>query len=472
MEIPNKIPKKNMMIISFDQWRGDWGDPWGTGFGLVNLERIANEGWVGRRCYTSSPQCVPARLSWITGKYPSEIGVTKNMDVNIKKNSPSVIRLFEEAGWYTSIIGKTHWTSHRHPTHLNKTKEIIESLGFKKVEEIAGPRALRIVNCAITEDWEKEGWLTAQRDDLDARYRDVERKSAWKVKESVLPEHLYPDRWITEKSLREISKMNNENPWVIWVSYVGPHEPFDTPRKWKQMIRKYKVPKAYEMKNQIERVDIRSNLAKQERLWRGMVGEDEINELRKDYAAHLKMLDTQVKELMDCIKNKGMENNTDIIIMADHGEMLGDMGMLYKSSFLEGSIRVPFVYRPAGGMHIQRKFGQAVELTKVFAEIVRNSAKQVEAERIIEKICSMGDTAIIEYENETAAIRGKRKLVVNEDNEIMWRSIIKKSGEEEIIRKMNKKGEISHKWEDLLLYIIEHKNRVHMNEWAESSLVN
>ena len=59
---------QNWLLISFDQWRGDWlHQPW---LHLPQLRRMAKQGWDGRRCYTSSPQCIPARASWLTGLTP------------------------------------------------------------------------------------------------------------------------------------------------------------------------------------------------------------------------------------------------------------------------------------------------------------------------------------------------------------------------------------------------------------------
>ena len=150
----------NLLIISFDQWRGDWGDMYKPIVNLPALKKLASEGLTLRRCYTNSPQCVPARFSWITGLEPSQMGVTENADVNLPTDAPSKIRELQENGWDTTIIGKTHWSSHYKSKDIRESSNIIKELGFDKVIEIPGPRALKNINCKLTDDWEKEGWLS------------------------------------------------------------------------------------------------------------------------------------------------------------------------------------------------------------------------------------------------------------------------------------------------------------------------
>ena len=71
----------------------------------------------------------------------------------------------------------------------------------------------------------------------------------------------------------------------------------------------------------------------------------EIDELREDYISRMILLDSQVSELVNSLRDREDNKNTAICITSDHGEMLGDAGMLYKGSMLESSINVPFIYK-------------------------------------------------------------------------------------------------------------------------------
>ena len=123
----------NLLLVTFDQWRGDWGDPHAPVVQLPALQQLAQQGWTARRCYTSSPQCVPARLSWLTGLAPSQLGVTRNLPVDVPADAPSLVRQLREAGWYTALVGKTHWTSHDGPFDLRDNAGLLEALGFNHV---------------------------------------------------------------------------------------------------------------------------------------------------------------------------------------------------------------------------------------------------------------------------------------------------------------------------------------------------
>ena len=223
----------NLLLISFDQWRGDWADPAAPVLSLPALQGLAQEGWSARRCYTSSPHCVPARMSWLTGLEPSQLGVTRNADVSLPGDAPSLVRDLRQRGWYTAVVGKTHWTSHFQTADLRQNGPLFKQLGFDQACDIAGPRALRRVTCALTEAWKQAGLLEAQRADLQQRYGQGRSSAAWTVRPSLLPNPLYPDIWIAERGLEALQSMPRDQPWLLWISFVGPHEPFDTPTPWR-----------------------------------------------------------------------------------------------------------------------------------------------------------------------------------------------------------------------------------------------
>ena len=228
------IMQKNLIIITFDQMRADFGGSPEIQKKLKNINSLIEKGGISyNNCYTTSPQCIPARISWITGKYPSRWGIDKNEDINLQANSPSFIRKLKNNGWKTYLVGKTHWTSHRRPKDLRSEVELNKKLGIDNIIEVAGPRALRHIRCSLTDLWEEAGLLTGFINDLDERYnKKYEKIKPWVVKPTTLPNELYPDIWIADQSIKIIENIPDNKPWVLWISFVGPHEPFDTPKEW------------------------------------------------------------------------------------------------------------------------------------------------------------------------------------------------------------------------------------------------
>ena len=113
IEKKGAIVQKNLLIITFDQARGDWFDPDNNFIDLTAMKLLASKGYYFERCYTRSPQCIPSRLSWLTGKMPSQLGVTKNMACNAKRDNTLNLQKTSKSGWYLKIVGKTHWTAHQ-----------------------------------------------------------------------------------------------------------------------------------------------------------------------------------------------------------------------------------------------------------------------------------------------------------------------------------------------------------------------
>ena len=320
--------------------------PW---LSLPNLQALASQGFHVDRCYTSSPECVPARASWLSGKKPAEIGVTRNQSFYMPPDSPSFVRnLRDNHGYTTSIVGKTHWTPHEPGLDLRDNISLMNRLGFEHVREIAGPRALAVVSCELTDLWKKHGVYDAYCQDLTDRYQygrcDV-------VRPTVLPDELYPDLWLTNIALEEISRLRFKSTWFLWVSYPGPHEPFDVPCSWRRSLHEHRIPDPIPRpsdKHTINRMaPLGSALRKKIERWPDGLELSLLHELRADYVDHLMLLDYQVGRLMNAVSRESSSMKTEISVCSDHGELLGDWGLLLKSCFLEGAIRSLFLHKPA-----------------------------------------------------------------------------------------------------------------------------
>ena len=411
----------NLLLISFDQWRGDWADPGAPVLPLPALQQLARAGWSARRCYTSSPHCVPARMSWLTGLEPSQLGVTRNADVSLPADAPSLVRDLQQRGWHTAVVGKTHWTSHFQTSDLRQNGPLLNQLGFDQACEVAGPRALRRVTCELTEAWRQAGLLEVQRADLQQRYGQGRSAAAWSVRPSLLPNSLYPDLWIAEQGLKALQTMPIDQPWLLWVSFVGPHEPFDTPPPWHGRHQADALPTATPQPDWIADLPDTCELQKCRRSWVGQLSPGQIEACRADYADHLSLLDDQVQRLLTGLERRPDQASTAVLATADHGEMLGDGGMLYKGSFLEGAIRVPFIYRPPAEHRsetgVQSK--RALPLTGLLREVLQNLPAGGTLNPL-QRWARQQPGAVVEFGEERLFIRGARKLCLDASGQPLW----------------------------------------------------
>lgn len=346
----------NWLLISVDQWRGDWlHQPW---LRLPHLQRMARQGWDVRRCYTSSPQCIPARASWLTGLTPGQLGVTANAVYTVPADAPSFVRdLRDQYGFHTVLVGKTHWTPHTKGVDLRDNLPLLRALGFDHVREIAGPRALAEVSCELTDRWQEAGVLEAYRADLFERYRGG---CVHTVRPSVLPDALYPDLWLTGVALEELARLPQDQPWLLWVNFPGPHEPFDVPASWRGYHGAIPAPEPRPTNAQELRrcAPEGSELARKLQRWPDGLPAEALQALRSDYADHLHLLDAQIGMLLKAMADRRDGVQTAVSVCSDHGELLGDWGLLLKGCFLEGAMRSLFLHRPPGGRSWPRRVWQ------------------------------------------------------------------------------------------------------------------
>ena len=123
----------NWLLVTFDQWRGDWlHQSW---LHLPNLKHLSRTGWDVRRCYTSSPQCIPARASWLTGLTPGQLGVTKNMHYTVPSNSPSLREICETNTVFIMFWWENSLTPHVKGADLRDNMSLMRDLGFDHNEK-------------------------------------------------------------------------------------------------------------------------------------------------------------------------------------------------------------------------------------------------------------------------------------------------------------------------------------------------
>lgn len=358
------------LLVSFDQWRGDWlQQPW---LNLPCLQRFARSAWQAPRCHPASPMCVPSRASLLTGLRPRDAGVDHLDDFRMPANAPSFVRDLRDAGYATHLIGKTHWTPHGRPCDLRDDLPLMHALGFDRVREIAGPRALCRVRCELTDLWERAGVMQAYRDDLEDRYR---ANRAEVVRPTVLPDELYPDIWVGTEARKELAAMPADRPWLLWVSFPGPHEPFDTPASWAGRGSRGNIPPPLPRPaDALDHAPAGSHLRRKLDRWPDGIDDDVIDAIRGDYADHLALLDDQLEGLLDTLSQRSDRQRVAVSVISDHGELLGDWGLLLKGCFLDGAVRSLCLHRPPDGCPTPRSADAStpVPLTEAVWRIARH----------------------------------------------------------------------------------------------------
>ena len=327
--------KPNILLLMTDQQRWDAMGCSGDWVQTPNLDRIAGEGVRFNNCVTTSPVCVPTRLSLATGLYPHNTGVWNNMKHTMSAETPTWMQSVRNAGYRTSLFGKTHL--HPHNGDLREKEGLMNEYGLDDVNEIGGPRASSRVLSHMTAMWEEKGlWK-----DYRADYRERFSTKPYLVRPSTLGFENYTDVYVGQQTKQYLQNYNRQEPWCCWVSFGGPHEPWDTPEPYASMYDPNDMPHLYlDHLLAIVLVAILDNKMDQMNP-KFEVGE--VGKLRADYAGNVTLIDAQIGEILEAIADRGELENTVIVHCSDHGEMNGDYGLIYKSNFLNGAVRVPLL---------------------------------------------------------------------------------------------------------------------------------
>jgi arylsulfatase A-like enzyme len=92
------------------------------------------------------------------------------------------------------------------------------------------------------------------------------------------------------------------------------------------------------------------------------------------YYACVSFVDDNIGMVLDALKQEGLDKNTIVVFLGDHGFHLGDHGCWSKYSMLEATRRVPFIVRvpgaPANGK-VCREFVEFVDLVPTLGELVK-----------------------------------------------------------------------------------------------------
>ncbi|MFI3261617.1 MAG: sulfatase [Rikenellaceae bacterium] len=294
----NKDAKKkqpNVIFVFADQLRaqalGYAGD---ENVISPNIDKLASESVNLVNAVSGMPVSTPYRGIMLTGQFPQNNGMFMN-DVQLNPETNSTGKIFKAAGYNTAYIGKWHINGH------GRTQYIPE-------ENRQGFDYFKALEC--THDYLHSVYY--DNNDTTLKY--------WEGYDAI-------DQ--TKDAIRYIiEKHDDEKPFVLYMSWGGPHNPYQTvSQEYKDM---------YAEKDIRLRDNVPDELAKKAK-----------TEL-KGYYAQITALDDCIGMLQATIDELGIAENTIFVFTADHGDMLGSQGPGYKQRPYEESIMVPFLLRYDG----------------------------------------------------------------------------------------------------------------------------
>ena len=151
----------------------------------------------------------------------------------------------------------------------------------------------------------------------------------------------------------------------------------------------------------------------------------EVGRLRANYAGNVTLIDTQIGEILETIEARGELENTVIVLTSDHGEMNGDYGLIYKSNFLNGAVRIPLLVRLPEHLNGGGTCESPVEWMDIGPTLVELAGGTLAHRQFGRSLCPVltgvetahREFAISEIENEIMLLTQEWKIALNADGE-------------------------------------------------------
>ena len=368
----------NVLLITSDQQRGDCYGFEGRAIKTPHMDQLAAEGTRFSACITPNVVCQPSRASILTGLLPRSHGVPDNgIDLDPKVGAAGYAGQFSKAGYETAFLGKAHFSTHNtfEPTGTPECRFSSGDygddwfgpyMGFEYVESVvvshnlgrisAKPHGLHFEN-----RWHANG--QGHRRMAEYKTRHPPLSDAAQTWHSGLPPAWHHSSWVGDRTVAYL-KEQRDKPFCVWASFPDPHHPFDAPEPWSRMHHPDEVdlPKhrtkdlerrpwwhrtALESVPTIPNEELRIEREKYSRTPEQT--DEQLRHLIANYYSMISLIDHNVGRIMVALDELGLRENTLVIYSTDHGDWLGDHGIILKGPMhYEGLLRVGCIARGPG----------------------------------------------------------------------------------------------------------------------------
>lgn len=296
----------NLVIITPDQLRCDYLSCYShPAIATKNLDALAQQGVKFDHMYCAAPLCAPSRISFATSTYFSDHN-HRDYGSEISPDVPNLVTSLKRSGYRTGMFGKNHlFTTSRLPEVWDELDEIC--LG-----------------------------------NYDGHPEYTHSFSAFTLQ----PEHPYniTDRLTDEGMAFVRENRATKKPFFLWLNYQDPHPAFCCPPPYDTLFR----PEDITLSPAVHGYDAARQPQKNE-VWRAhsqmdLCSDDDLKRAICHYMGKVRLVDDNVGRLMQCLQDEGLTSSTVILFFSDHGELLGDYGMVHKNpTFYECLSRIPAI---------------------------------------------------------------------------------------------------------------------------------
>lgn len=347
----------DIIFLMVDQLSAKWLELGLEGVcSLPNIKRLKDRGMYFDHAYTNNPVCCPVRSTIATGLSSRSHGVIEN-GYYLNPDAPTFMKVLQKGGYQTGAFGKVHFMPHFSGFHQNA-----KAYGFDVAHITEDNRGGEWLDWVLTEFPEYKDQILKsiptpgveafkaygpEKCNLQKQIQEL-RREAWSTEDDgeatqgahcmTFPEEASQTAWITKMAVEFIENAPQNQPIFAHISYVQPHNPYEVPPCYMEMVDETKVPERIAPNWQYD--------SGAPEYFKDKIPIDRPNWKyeRRIYFASLAFLDKYIGMVLDAAeKNRGLKN-TVLFFVSDHGDMLGDHGFYLKEEkHYDACIRVPYL---------------------------------------------------------------------------------------------------------------------------------
>ncbi|MDG0994700.1 MAG: sulfatase-like hydrolase/transferase [Akkermansiaceae bacterium] len=342
----------NVLMIIIDDLN-TWIEPLGEypDVKTPGMNRLAQAGTTFSQAFCQAPACGPSRASFISGLRPSTTGLygqgsrLGGHPTYAPGQHKTLFESFKDGGYTTAITGKIFHNGGDRGILPTGTLDYVGNTGNfgpYPSSKISDPE---LSGNSQVVDW---GVYPASDD-------------------------LLPDYQSTTWALNRMSAFKDQTtPFLMAVGLVRPHVPQFAPQAWWDMypVGEFELPYT-----ELSDLDDTPRFARYLH-WdingprtAALLQYNELENFTRSYLACISFVDSQVGRLLDGLEANGLDEDTIVVLMSDHGYHVGEKGMTAKLSLWDRATRMP-VLIAGPGVGVGQKSAQAIELLDIYPTLL------------------------------------------------------------------------------------------------------
>jgi arylsulfatase A-like enzyme len=334
-------PRPDVIVLMTDQQRVGSTAAEGGPDTMPRTDALLAAGTRFERAYTTSPVCVPARTSLLTGRFPTAHRVRQNSTARHARFETDLLDVMRRAGYSLHFSGKPHM----HP-------------GPEDFDTYSGPFFHDSAPTPSSQASEDAGDLADWLRTLD--HGVAETPTPFPVEDQ------FPSR-IIDGALQALGAAPEGRPRFLWVSFPEPHNPYQVPEPYFSLFED-QIPERATDASVLSGMDWRfrwlHRLIEEKRpgfdqLWR---------RYRANYLGMLRLVDDQIGRLLDAVEAAGRD--TVVVVLSDHGDFLGEYGLQRKGAAMPDALmRIPLGFSGPGiAAQVRSELVSIVDVLPTLAE--------------------------------------------------------------------------------------------------------